>query len=217
MQKPKKSFTIAIGLIAFGALSVTQLPALVGHGNMLITDALADDSSSTKAFEAAMGDMMKGMMIKTTAKPDLDFMHGMMPHHQGAIDMSKVVLQFGKDIEIKTLAEGVIKAQTNEIGLMKEWLSKTDQSKLPVVPASKDANDKAMATMMKNMMVPYSGNADVDYVKGMIPHHQGAIDMAKVALKYGQNPTVLKLAHDIVASQEAEVKFMADWLKKNGM
>jgi uncharacterized protein (DUF305 family) len=66
------------------------------------------------------------------------------------------------------------------------------------------------------MMVPYSGDADVDFVKGMIPHHQGAIDAAKVALQYAKAPEVLKLAQDIVTAQESEITFMNNWLKRMG-
>jgi uncharacterized protein (DUF305 family) len=72
-----------------------------------------------------------------------------------------------------------------------------------------------MADMMKGMMVPYTGNADVDFVTGMIPHHQGAIDEAKIALQYGKDPMVLKLANDIVSAQQGEIAFMTEWLKKN--
>ena len=217
MEKNTKYIATAVGILALGGLIYTQLPSRGGHDTMMSTTASTSEAPSTKAFETAMGSMMKGMMATPTAKPDLDFMQGMMPHHQGAVDMAKVVLQYGKDAEVKTLAEAVIKAQEGEIALMKDWMAKTDQAKLPVVPASKEANDQAMATMMKNMMTPYSGDADVDFIKGMIPHHQGAIDMAKAALKYGQDPTVLKLAQDVVTAQEGEIKFMTDWLKKKGM
>ena len=99
---------------------------------------------------------------------------------------------------------------------MNQWLSKADKAALPASPDFAKANDQAMATMMKNMMVPYGGNADVDFVKGMIPHHQGAIDMAKVALQYAKDPVLLKLANDIVSAQEGEIGFMTNWLKKNG-
>jgi uncharacterized protein (DUF305 family) len=78
--------------------------------------------------------------------------------------------------------------------------------------AFKAANDK----MHGGMNIPYSGNADVDFVKGMIPHHQGAVDMAKIVLEHGKDPALKKLAADIIAAQDKEIAFMKSWLAKNG-
>jgi uncharacterized protein (DUF305 family) len=88
--------------------------------------------------------------------------------------------------------------------------SKGDQS-----PSSR-AFAKANATMHKDMAIKYSGDADADFVRGMIPHHQGAIDMAKVELQYGKDPELKKMAEDIIKAQEAEIETMKAWLKKNG-
>jgi uncharacterized protein (DUF305 family) len=99
---------------------------------------------------------------------------------------------------------------------MKAWLGKTDQSTLAVVPESAKDNTAAMSAMMKNMMAPLTGDADVDFAQGMIPHHQGAIDMAKVALQFAKDPEVLKLAQAIVSAQEGEIAFMTGWLAKHG-
>jgi uncharacterized protein (DUF305 family) len=75
---------------------------------------------------------------------------------------------------------------------------------------------KAMDGMMSGMMAPFTGDADVDFVTGMVPHHQGAVDMAKVALEYGKDPEVKKFAEGVISAQEAEIKWMNEWLAKNG-
>ena len=74
------------------------------------------------------------------------------------------------------------------------------------------ANEK----MHRDMAITYSGDADVDLVRSMIPHHQGAIDMAKIVMTFGKDPEIRKLAEEIVKAQEAEIAFMRSWLKKKG-
>lgn len=81
-------------------------------------------------------------------------------------------------------------------------------------PADKAYMD-AMQTMMKDMNVKPSGDADKDFVVMMMPHHQGAIDMAKVELQYGKDPVLRKLAQSIVAAQEKEIAEMKGWLAKH--
>ena len=66
------------------------------------------------------------------------------------------------------------------------------------------------------MDIAFTGNTDVDFVKGMIPHHLGAVDMAKTVLAFGKDPEVRKLAEAIIKAQESEIAQMQDWLKKNG-
>lgn len=80
----------------------------------------------------------------------------------------------------------------------------------PATAAFKAAN----AAMHRDMDIAFSGDPDVDFVKGMIPHHNGAVDMAKVLIGFGKDPELRKLAEEIVAAQEKEIAFMREWLKR---
>lgn len=82
-------------------------------------------------------------------------------------------------------------------------------------PASQAYNHANMK-MHGEMNITYSGDADVDFARGMIPHHKGAVDMARVVLKYGSDPELKKLAEEIVKAQETEIAFLQDWLSKKG-
>ena len=72
---------------------------------------------------------------------------------------------------------------------------------------------KAMDKMHKDMMMKSSGNIDIDFLKGMIPHHQGAIDMSEELIKKTKDPELKALAQKIIKDQKAEIKQMQDMLK----
>lgn len=74
------------------------------------------------------------------------------------------------------------------------------------------ANEK----MHQDMAPPLTGNADVDFIRGMIPHHRGAVEMARIVLEHGSDSEVRKLAEGVIAAQEAEIAWMQAWLAQNG-
>ncbi|KWB14054.1 DUF305 domain-containing protein [Burkholderia cepacia] len=92
----------------------------------------------------------------------------------------------------------------------------------PAEPASvPDSSTQAYKRADQKMMdameaARYTGDADRDFVAHMAPHHQGAIDMAQVELKYGNDPTLRQLASRIVAAQRDEIALMERWQKMHG-
>jgi uncharacterized protein (DUF305 family) len=118
---------IVLAVMAAGmllAVFLESVPAEESHSGHDMGDmAMSADSPSTRGYMAAMKKMDDDMMaMKYTGDADADFVRGMIPHHQGAIDMARVVLEHGKDPGIRKLAEGVVKAQEAEIRQMQEWL-----------------------------------------------------------------------------------------------
>jgi uncharacterized protein (DUF305 family) len=175
-----------------------------------------------RAFTIAHNGMMIAMSNAAfTGNADADFARLMVPHHQGAVDMAAVELKYGSDQAVVGLAARIAAAQQPEIDAMTAWQKAHTAPAAPgadagaVKSAYSAANDKMMNAMMGDSMA-HSGNADRDFVKMMIPHHQGAIEMANVQLKYGGDPQLKALALKIVAAQEAEIAEMNGWLKANG-
>jgi len=83
----------------------------------------------------------------------------------------------------------------------------------PSVAAFMDVNER----MHRDMDIAFTGDADVDFVRGMIPHHVGAVEMAQVVLEYGSDPQIRKLAEKIIAAQEDEIAMMRRWLSERGL
>ena len=87
---------------------------------------------------------------------------------------------------------------------------------MPATPDATPGGDSMMSAMDKMSRgmaaVPMTGDTDREFAQMMIPHHQGAIDMARNEIAHGKDPAMLKLARDVVAAQNKEIAQMKAWL-----
>jgi uncharacterized protein (DUF305 family) len=125
----KRTTTLLALVISLSSASVFAQSATPSHDGMpgMKMDkpaAAQPDSPSTAAFQAADHSMMTGMSnIQYTGDADRDFVAHMIPHHEGAVEMAKVELKYGKDAQLRKLAKDIIAAQDKEIAFMKKWLA----------------------------------------------------------------------------------------------
>ena len=116
-----KTFLIS-GALLFSSVAVAET-----HHAHTTSNQPATMTEASKAYMNGMqtmhDDMIKGIMA---ADADEAFVRGMLAHHQGAVDMAKIQLKYGKDAEMRKLAEDIIKAQEQEIKQMQSWLEKKE-------------------------------------------------------------------------------------------
>lgn len=142
MRRTLLTVTAAIALLGGGALAQSQHGS--GHGPMMQGQTMPgmpgmagagqaghgaatippDASPATRAFIAANEKMHRDMTITFSGNADRDFVASMIPHHQGAIDMARIVLANGSDPEVRAIAEAVIREQEREIVQMRAILAR---------------------------------------------------------------------------------------------
>ena len=150
--------------------------------------------------------------MSSTDNPDNDFAAMMKTHHMGALEMAQVEVAQGQDPQLKQMAQKMIDAQQQEIAQLNSFLSGHQAH------GGGDAFHKAVMSQMNNMKMDmdHSGSIDKQFAQMMIPHHQGAIDMAKAYLKAGAHEEQLKtMANKIIADQQKEINELQTWLSKN--
>ncbi|WP_296202105.1 CopM family metallochaperone [Psychrobacter sp. UBA3962] len=171
-----------------------------------------------KDYMDSMDDMHEDMMEGVQANDaDVAFAKGMIAHHEGAVDMAEVQLKYGKDEDMRKLATDIIAAQEAEIKQMENWLeANPDTDEQDYTKGMHKAYLDSMKSFHEDMMQGIlSEDADTAFAKGMLPHHQGAVAMAEVQIKYGKDKQMRKLAQDIIDAQKSEIDLMQNWINQH--
>jgi len=167
------------------------------------TDKNMDNSMMDKSMSNMMNKMKE---MKMTGNTDVDFVNMMIMHHQGAIDMATTEIASGKQENVKSLANNIIKDQQKEIATMQSWLEKNKDKK-----STSGDNSKKLMESMDDMMdddMKMTGDQDKDFLSMMIMHHEAAVDMADVEVDNGTDPEIKKMAQEMINKQKAEIDQM---------
>ncbi|ETX26719.1 CopM family metallochaperone [Roseivivax isoporae] len=143
---------------------------------------------------AALTIVLAGGIAGASAANEHGHGHGKMPHDE-MMDHGGM-MQHG----------GTAEKEADEHGSHAAGQDRADE------PASTAAYRAANLAMHSAMDIEFTGDADIDFARGMIGHHQGAIDMARIVLDHGSDPDLRQLAEDIIAAQEAEIAFLEAWI-----
>ena len=170
----------------------------MNHGAMGTATGVATPGMPGMAGHAGMAD----------APYDQNFIDGMVPHHQAAIDMAKVAQGKAQHPELKTLADAIVKDQDGEIAQMKGW-RKAWYGSDQIAPGN---GGHQMGGMDTDLAALASANPfDKAFIDAMIPHHESAIAMAKEAQTKAEHQEIKDLAGRIVAAQQKEIDQMKAW------
>ena len=139
---------------------------------------------------------------------DRAFAEMMIPHHQGAVEMSEIALERTERPELRKLSEQIIASQKAEIAEFEEAL---DGDLEGVESESMGMSMGMMGMDMDNGMLRSAQQFDRAFIDMMIPHHEGAVVMSDVERKRGENPEMQAMAREITAAQKREIAQMREW------
>lgn len=174
------------------------------------------DMSNMSGQGMSEADWMKSAPDAEKQPYDLQFIDAMIVHHQGAVKMAQMVLGKTHRDELKGFAQKTIDDQTKEIAQLTNWRNEW----YPGKPSALNMNMPGMMNQgmkimnsehMKTMDEMEPEHFDNHFLNMMIPHHQGAIDMSKEALKKAEHQEIKDMANRIIASQSEEIKQMERW------
>jgi uncharacterized protein (DUF305 family) len=157
--------------------------------------------------------MARQMVMENGEYSDERFIDAMVPHHQGAIEMARVALKNAEHEEILELSRNIILSQQAEIEDLKA-IKKEEYGTSNVPMEMSPRQMRGMGMMMDPQQLASQEPFDKAFIDAMIPHHQSAIEMAKVAYQESKNDKIKELAQNIVSAQQEEIEQMKRWRRQ---
>ncbi len=152
---------------------------------------------------AACGSSDSGSSGGKGSATDRAFVSQMVPHHKSAIEMAKIAQQRGQSRFVKTLADSIVGTQKSEIASMQGADQKLASAGVKV--GDLGVSMSAMGMDMNTSMLKTASPFDRAFIDMMVPHHQGAVRMARIELAKGQDAKLKSVAQGIIAGQSKEI------------
>lgn len=170
---------------------------------------------ATLALAGCGGDAERGASstpaVSSAVPFDLAFIDAMVPHHRSAIAMARAAKQRGLgQEELNEIADDILASQQLEIDKMLGWREQWFGSRKlgPVLPEVLGVDEEEMGMEHGTDQIRQADDVDGTFAAMMIPHHEGAVAMAEVALNRGQHSEISALAQDIINAQKREIAIL---------
>lgn len=173
--------------------------------------------SYLKRFRCILDELIEGMTTaELTDSISHNFIVQMIPHHMAAIEMSENILKYTTFIPLQEIAKNIISEQTKSIENMRAAQSECSclvNSECDVSAYNQRVN-RIMETMFSGMRnAAATNNINADFMREMIPHHRGAVEMSRNALRYEICSELRPILNAIIASQEKGIMQMQQLLR----
>ena len=216
----KQIITLFIAIMSAFIISCGQKAADTSSNTTTDTNNQSAHSMHNMSGGGVIDLMHAPMMeqpFEKTANIDVDFLANMIPHHKGAILSSKKLLETTKDNKLIELANNIVTEQEKEVAEFTQLVDELKAKNTSYADVDTVALGNEMEAIMNKMMedmsaIEVAGNDDIDFLKGMIPHHQAAIDVSKKILEYTKDEKIKEIANRIITAQEKEIADMNNML-----